>query len=116
MRRRWSTLYFDGCSTGGRMAMIEAERYPEDYQGVIVGDPMMSFNVYTARAVVQKAALIVRRGLHPRSHDRGDRRKGDGAPRCDRWRVKDGLVQDPAACSDPCRGPALSRPARPRPA
>jgi feruloyl esterase len=49
--------YFDGCSTGGRMAMMEAGRYPEDYEGVIAGDPMMSFHTYAARAVVQKAAL-----------------------------------------------------------
>ena len=49
--------YFDGCSTGGRMAMMEADRYPEDYPGVIAGDPMLSSITYTARAVVQKAAL-----------------------------------------------------------
>lgn len=49
--------YFDGCSTGGRMALMEAERYPEDYDGAISGDPMMSFNTYTARAVVQAVAL-----------------------------------------------------------
>ena len=45
--------YFDGCSTGGRMAMMEAERYPEDYGGVIAGAPLMSSTTSAARAVVQ---------------------------------------------------------------
>jgi hypothetical protein len=49
--------YFDGCSTGGRMAMIEADRYPEDHQGVIAGDPLLSNITSAARAVVQKAAV-----------------------------------------------------------
>ena len=30
--------YFNGCSTGGRQALEEVQRYPADYDGVIAGD------------------------------------------------------------------------------
>jgi len=89
--------YFDGCSTGGRMAMMEAERYPEDYDGVISGDPMMSFHTYTARAVVQQAALSDPAAYIPDSTLAAiDARV---TARCDTIDgAKDGLVQDPSAC------------------
>lgn len=32
--------YFVGCSDGGREALKEAQRYPEDFDGIIVGSPV----------------------------------------------------------------------------
>ena len=33
--------YFQGCSTGGRMALMEATKYPEDFDGIISEGPVM---------------------------------------------------------------------------
>jgi Tannase and feruloyl esterase len=50
--------YFCGCSNGGKMALMEAERYPEDFDGIVGGGPvvdrtkaMMMF-VWTQRALL----------------------------------------------------------------
>jgi feruloyl esterase len=37
---QWS--FFEGSSNGGREGLIEAQRYPEDYQGILVGVPPIS--------------------------------------------------------------------------
>jgi Tannase and feruloyl esterase len=41
--RRPKYSYFTGCSGGGREALVEAQRYPEDFNGILVGDPASNF-------------------------------------------------------------------------
>ncbi len=31
--------YFNGCATGGHQAMMEVQRFPADYDGVVAGNP-----------------------------------------------------------------------------
>ena len=89
--------YFDGCSTGGRMAMMEAERYPADYDGIIAGDPAMDYHSTLLRFAVQKAALSSPAAwLSPDTLRMVDKIV---TARCDAIDgATDGLVQNPQQC------------------
>jgi feruloyl esterase len=89
--------YFDGCSTGGRMAMMEAERYPTDYDGIIAGDPAMDYHSTLLRFAVEKAVLSSPAAyLSPETLKTVDKIV---TARCDAIDgATDGLVQNPAAC------------------
>ena len=42
--------YYVGCSKGGQQGMMEAQRYPEDFDGLVVGDPAHAWTEFYAGA------------------------------------------------------------------
>ena len=49
--------YFAGCSDGGREALMEAQRYPEDYDGILAGAPANYWTGLLSLAVVDTQAV-----------------------------------------------------------
>jgi feruloyl esterase len=87
---------FIGCSTGGRMALMEAQRFPGDYDGIIAGAPVYSLRVQLAEIYRDWAFSQPGAALKP-----ADLTLVNNAvlAQCDALDgVKDGIVSDPAAC------------------
>jgi feruloyl esterase len=55
--RAASHVYFVGCSEGGREALTEAQRYPDDFQGIVAGSPAINWNHLQTRGLWDELAL-----------------------------------------------------------
>jgi feruloyl esterase len=90
--------YFDGCSNGGRQAMVEATHFPDDYDGIIAGAPFMDIRTIIAGVKFQKNNLASAQSYIPASLlpiiDAAVYASCDAADG-----VQDGLIQNPARCS-----------------
>ena len=71
-----SYTYYDGCSTGGREALILAQRYPNDFDGIIAGAPAANL-----APLALFNAWIVRSNTDPNGHQILSRREDPGAAR-----------------------------------
>jgi feruloyl esterase len=94
--RAQSRAYFQGCSTGGRMGLMEAQRYPEDYDGVIAGAPVYTFRVQTAE--IWRDQIFTRPGAAISDAQAKMVHAASLAACDDADGIKDGIVTDPRAC------------------
>lgn len=98
--REPSKSYFSGCSTGGRQALQEAQKFPWDYDGIIAGAPPIRLSdlymMFTWSALANRDAagrMILKRA------DLDLLNKGSLAE-CDLDDgIKDGLVTRPQQCA-----------------
>ncbi len=89
--------YFEGCSTGGRQALMEVQRYPNDYQGVIAGAPVYTLTVQTMNVVRN---LAFARAGKPFTGAQLSRLRKTMLTACDgRDGLVDGIITDPRACT-----------------
>jgi feruloyl esterase len=87
---------FQGCSTGGRMALMEAHRFPEDYSAVIAGAPVFNLGVQTAGLVKGRLFTTPQTALSDGQLKLISQAVLDACDMLDG--VKDGLISDPRAC------------------
>ncbi|MGZ5985636.1 MAG: tannase/feruloyl esterase family alpha/beta hydrolase [Caulobacteraceae bacterium] len=87
---------FQGCSTGGRMALMEAHRFPDDYSAVIAGAPVFNLAVQTAGLVKGRLFNSAKTGLSDGQVALITKTVLDACDMLDG--VKDGLISDPRTC------------------
>jgi Tannase and feruloyl esterase len=91
--------YFDGCSDGGREALMEAQRYPEDFNGILAGAPANNWShLFTAFVWNERALLATAASAIPPAKLPVIQRAVMAV--CDRLDgVADGLIENPRACT-----------------
>jgi feruloyl esterase len=90
--------YFVGCSDGGREALMEAQRYPEDFDGIIAGAPANAWTRLMTGAIWNQQALVndPASSLPPAKLPVIQKAVLAACDALDG--VKDGLIEDPRAC------------------
>jgi feruloyl esterase len=94
--------YFDGCSTGGREGMMEASRYPHDFDGILAGAPTLSWSKVMMKGLSNQLALDSAPTLSP---DKLQTAFQSVLDKCDAQDgLRDGLIADPRTCNFNPRG------------
>ncbi|HTR86458.1 MAG TPA: tannase/feruloyl esterase family alpha/beta hydrolase [Reyranella sp.] len=87
--------YWDGCSTGGREGLISAQRFPEDFDGIVAGAPVLNFvdtvtqSLWNGLVLTQTPVSLGKlKTVSDAIYARCDAKDG----------LKDGLIDDPRHC------------------
>ena len=104
-----SRSYFNGCSTGGRQALTEASRFPDDFDGIVAGaaaNPktrLDTWRIWMGLETLKDPATRIPQAKYPAIHQAV-------LAACDALDgLSDGLLEDPTRCHfDPqviaCKG------------
>jgi Tannase and feruloyl esterase len=102
--------YFNSCSNGGRQALMEAQRFPADYDGILAGAPanywthLLATAAAGVRATLSEPASYISAAKLPAI-------QAAALAACDATDgVRDGVIENPLQCRfDPsvllCKGP-----------
>ena len=90
--------YWNGCSSGGKQGLREAQQFPADYDGIVAGAPanfwthLMTSGIWVAQAALVDPARYLPKEKYALIHkavlEACDARDG----------VKDGVLEDPTRC------------------
>ena len=98
---RETRAYFSGCSNGGRQALMEAQRYPDDFDGIVAGAPAADFTGIGAQFIKDvRAQFPDPKNLTPLlPPDVMQSVAAQILEKCDAIDgVKDGVMDDPRQC------------------
>src|SRR5262247_1334522 len=96
-----SRSYWNSCSNGGRQGLIEAQRFPEDFDGIVANAPWVDQTGFTIGAMWNQKALSEAPVTSAKMALVADKVMA----KCDAIDgLKDGLIDDPRKCAfDPAR-------------
>jgi feruloyl esterase len=90
--------YWNGCSTGGRQGMAEAQRYPTDFNGILAGAPAINWDKYVPASLWPELVMQRSGDLIPQC--KLDAFQAGAIKACDALGddVVDGVIGDPFDC------------------
>ena len=92
--------YWNGCSTGGRQAQAMAQRWPDDYDGVLAGAPAIHFEKLGLGQTWPQVAMRSANGGAVVGKLKQELATAAAVAACDALDgVVDGVLRDPRACN-----------------
>ncbi len=90
--------YYQGCSTGGRQGLMEAQRFPTDFDAIIAGAPVNNVVHLNIQSVARQVDML-REPARILPREKVTLLANAVMTACDgKDGVKDGIVSDPQAC------------------
>ena len=97
--KRLHYSYYQGCSTGGRQGMIEAQRFPKDFDGIMAGAPLVYLTKVTMRDIWQAQNAVALPWFPPQTNAMMSIMADAVYKKCDSLDgLVDGLIDDPRRC------------------